>query len=142
MKPGGRWVLPAGLRRAIIAHARAEAPQECCGLLVGRARTVRHLVPMRNATDGDRRARFLIDPAAHVELQRVLRAVLPPLEVVGVYHSHPRGRARPSETDVAEAFYADWLYVVAGLRPRAMVAAFQIADGKARPVALTTGRAH
>jgi proteasome lid subunit RPN8/RPN11 len=49
-------------------------------------------------------------------VRRTLRRFEPPLEILGVYHSHPRGPAVPSSTDVAEAYYPEWLYVIVGLQ--------------------------
>lgn len=106
--------LPAAVRRAIVTHARREAPLECCGLLVGRGRSVIAAVPMLNAAAS--RTRFRLDDREHIEWRRTLRRFEPPLEILGVYHSHPRGPAVPSPTDEAEAYYPDWLYVIVGLR--------------------------
>lgn len=107
-------LLPAAVRRAIVAHARRDAPLECCGLLVGRGRSVIAAMPMRNTAASP--TRFRLDDREHIELRRTLRRFEPPLEILGVYHSHPRGPAVPSSTDVAEAHYPEWLYVIVGLR--------------------------
>lgn len=122
-------VLPAVVRRAIVAHARREAPRECCGLLVGVGRRVRFAVPMVNRAASE--VRYRVDDRAHLDLRRVLRGFAPPLGIVGVYHSHPASRAVPSATDVAEAYYPEWVHVIvslAGARPR--LAAFRIAHGR------------
>ena len=125
--------------RTMVAHARRERPRECCGLLVGTPGRVRVAVPMRNLARG--RTRYRVDPAAHIALQRVLRVIEPAASIVGVYHSHPHGPAVPSETDVAEALYPDWIYVIVGLqggrRPDAR--GFVIASGHARALALRRG---
>jgi proteasome lid subunit RPN8/RPN11 len=108
--------LPPVIRRAVIAHALRDRPRECCGLLVGRGGRVEFSVAMANVARGI--SRFEIDPAGHIALRRVLRSMTPPLEIVGVYHSHPRGPAVPSATDAAEAWYPEWLHVVVGLAGR------------------------
>lgn len=100
--------LAAGIAAAIEAHARAEAPRECCGLLVGRGHHVHHAVPTRNIAE--RPTRYEIDPADHFPVIREARAA--GLEVLGAYHSHPTGPAAPSPTDLAEA-QAEFLYVIA-----------------------------
>lgn len=107
-------VLPGPIRRALVEHARREHPDECCGLLVGRSRRVLFAVAMENVSRQPRK-RFRIGDRAHIELRRALRRFVPPLEVVGVYHSHPGGPAEPSPTDLAGAHYPEWLYVVIGL---------------------------
>ena len=115
---------------AIVRHARRERPKECCGLLVGRRGRVMWAVAMRNVADS--RVRYRIDDAAHIEVRRVLRGFGPPLAIVGVYHSHPAGDASPSETDVLEAMYPDWVQVIVGLKGRTAVRAFRIRNGRVR----------
>jgi proteasome lid subunit RPN8/RPN11 len=59
----------------------------------------------------------------------------PRLAIIGVYHSHPNGPATPSETDIAEARYPDWLHLIVGLGgSRPNIGVFRIARGKATPV--------
>ena len=127
--------IPATVRRAVIAHARREQPNECCGLLLGTKRAVQFAVPVIN--DAASPTRFRVSDAEHIEWRRMLRSVAPPLSIVGVYHSHPRGIAEPSPTDLAEAMYPDWLYAIVGLgeRPPAF-RVFQIKRGRARKVSL------
>jgi len=93
----------------MLAHAREEAPQECCGLLVGRATSVVRTVRARNL---DARAtRYLIDPETHFAAIRSARTE--GLDVVGAYHSHPSSTPVPSATDIAEAHSgSDFLYVI------------------------------
>ena len=124
--------MPQAARRALLAQARRARPRECCGLLVGRRRAVAFVFATRNLeTDPNR---FRVDDAAHIELRRVLRACTPALEVVGVYHSHPRGAARLSPSDVREAYYPQWIHVVVGLAGRASIRAFDLRRGKPRAV--------
>lgn len=123
------------IRRAIVAHARRDRPTECCGLLLGHGRVITHAVPMRNVAASP--VRYRIDDAEHVRLRRALRGWQPALEIVGVYHSHPRGGAAASPTDVAAAMYPEWVQVIVGLgEGRAQVRAFRIAAGRARPIAI------
>jgi proteasome lid subunit RPN8/RPN11 len=87
---------------AIVAHAREEAPSECCGLLLGAALTIAEAALEANIAS-NRYARFLIDPKDHIDIRRGARRR--GVEVVGFYHSHPRSPAWPSPSDVAEATY-------------------------------------
>jgi proteasome lid subunit RPN8/RPN11 len=96
---------------AVIAHARDEAPAECCGVLLGTPRAVTEARRSRNlAADPNR---FLIDPKDHIDSRREARAA--GLEVVGFYHSHPHSAPVPSATDLAEASYADCVYLIVGM---------------------------
>ena len=103
-------ILPA-VEAAVVAHARAAAPEECCGLLLGDADTIHAAVQSRNIDDQPVR-RYLIDPAVHLAAIRDARSRS--LEVIGAYHSHPRSPAVPSATD-ADAAFGDFLFLIVGL---------------------------
>ena len=90
----------------VIAAGERAYPHECCGLLVGRTGDaggwiVERVEECENLAAGERRDRFEIDPRLQVRLQRELRDS--PLEVIGVFHSHPDGQPRPSAHDLAQA---------------------------------------
>jgi proteasome lid subunit RPN8/RPN11 len=128
--------LERGVRAAIVAHARKARPLECCGLLVGRGSRVLTAVPARNLATS-KRVRYRLDDRLHLDLRRILRATAPPLAILGVYHSHPNGPDAPSETDITEAAYPDWVQVIVSLAGgRARVRAFRIRQGRARIVTL------
>jgi proteasome lid subunit RPN8/RPN11 len=104
-----RIVLDAAARADMLQHAREEAPNECCGLLIGRRGSVERSVRARNLQPGP--ARYLIDPLDHFEAIRSARSQ--GQQVVGAYHSHPASPPAPSEWDIAEATGArDFLYVI------------------------------
>jgi proteasome lid subunit RPN8/RPN11 len=118
---------------AIVAHARRDAPKECCGLLVGRpgapagpagrAKAGPHVpeileaVPASNGA-ADPSRRYEISPVDYFAQIRRCRAISATqsetFAVLGAYHSHPRGGPEPSETDTAEAF-RDFIFVIVGL---------------------------
>jgi proteasome lid subunit RPN8/RPN11 len=132
---GAPLVLSSAVRRAVIGHARRDWPMECCGFLIGSRRAVCFAMPAINVAKS--RTRYRIDDRAHVELRRVLRRVSPTLEIRGIYHSHPVGAAVPSETDLAEAFYPEWVHVIVGLGGRrASMRAYWIRGGRAFVVPL------
>lgn len=91
--------------QAIAAHARRAAPEEACGILVGRRErggaVVLRAEPCANVHPGDRTRHFLIDPERQLAVQRQARQE--GLEIVGFYHSHPAGGTRPSAEDAALA---------------------------------------
>ena len=86
---------------AAILQAAAEAhPNECCGLLLGQGALVEAAVPAANVHAEPLR-HFEIDPAALIAAHKAARAGGP--QVLGYFHSHPNGLARPSATDAASA---------------------------------------
>jgi len=97
---------------AIIDHARATEPRECCGILLGQfedGEIVRAL-PATNLAHSPNR--YEIDPRDHIEARRFARQAN--LTIVGFYHSHPHSAPEPSETDLAEATYRDAFYLIVG----------------------------
>ena len=105
-------ILARDVRDAVVAHAREEAPWECCGLLFGRGSEVVETSRARNIAD-EPATRFLIDPEDHFAGRRLARAR--GLEVVGFYHSHPGSPPEPSERDIAEFSYPGHLYLIVSL---------------------------
>src|SRR5690606_25616441 len=79
--------------------AREAAPDECCGLLLGRE-AIEEARAAANVA-ADRRRHFEIDPQPLIDAHRAGRRGGP--QVLGYYHSHPAGPAAPSATDRATA---------------------------------------
>jgi [CysO sulfur-carrier protein]-S-L-cysteine hydrolase len=101
---------------AVIAHAREEAPLECCGLLIGVPGLVEEALRTRNVRQSA--TTYLVNPADHFAAIR--RARTERRTILGAYHSHPRTSAVPSPSDLREALYGDFLYVIVSLAdPRA-----------------------
>jgi len=89
------------------AYAEEAYPNECCGFLLGEAddagKTVRATMPTRNEREAEaQHHRFLISPEMYLKMQRYARER--GLEILGFYHSHPNGVARPSAYDVEHAW--------------------------------------
>jgi proteasome lid subunit RPN8/RPN11 len=125
--------IPRELRRAIVAHAREAAPRECCGLLLGSTGRVQFAVRCPNRARGT--TRYRVDPQVHFDLQRTVRRFVPAMAVLGAYHSHPSGPARPSPRDVAEANDPTWIHVIVGpVTSRPTVAAFRISGSAIEPL--------
>jgi proteasome lid subunit RPN8/RPN11 len=118
---------------AIVAHARAEAPNECCGLLTGRGNLAAAAIPTRNALASP--TRFLVDPRDHFDVLR--RARSRSEAVIGAYHSHVASPAEPSKTDLEEATDPGLVHVIVSLAgAEADVRAFRIVGGRFCSVAL------
>jgi [CysO sulfur-carrier protein]-S-L-cysteine hydrolase len=121
---------------AMIAHARREAPHECCGLLVGSPARIDESIATTNLAVSP--SRFRIDPSEHIAINRRLRGSS--RAVIGVYHSHPHSPAEPSPTDVAEAHYSEFIHVIVSLAdpPHVDVRGYWIRGGQVTSVALFT----
>jgi proteasome lid subunit RPN8/RPN11 len=129
-----RLELPAALRDDIVAHARAEAPKEACGLVAGRDGHATRVIRCQNAHPLAA-TRYTIDPREQLRAFRDMEANGE--ELVAIYHSHPATQAYPSPTDRAESHYPEAIYVLVSLRDATPdVRAFQIRDGWVREVAL------
>jgi proteasome lid subunit RPN8/RPN11 len=121
----------------ILAAARASAPAECCGVLLGHANQIMDAVPTRNLSEDPNR--FFVDPAGHIEARR--RARQRGLEVVGFYHSHPHSPARPSATDLVEASYREQVHLIVSLQSEsADIRLFKLSDQGFEEVPLVTDR--
>jgi proteasome lid subunit RPN8/RPN11 len=110
--------IPASMRDAIVAHARAASPNEACGIIIGdrpAAEGGRPLrwVPLRNALASP--ARYAIDAD---DLLRLTIETDDADEVFwAIVHSHVASAARPSPTDLRESHYPDALYLLVSLSP-------------------------
>ena len=92
----------------MLAHARDEAPNECCGLVLGTADFAERAVRCRNLLQSP--TRFLLDPADHLAALKATRGSTQ--SVVGVYHSHPQTAPVLSETDRLEAAYPEYVHLI------------------------------
>ncbi|OIB58529.1 desampylase [Natrialba sp. SSL1] len=114
-------VLPDEIRTQLCERARTGTPEEICGILGGTFDADRSQVasayPATNVADTPR-TRYRIDPEEQLECFERLEAAGE--EIVGFYHSHPNGPARPSETDVEAATWPDRSYVIVSLEPFAV----------------------
>jgi [CysO sulfur-carrier protein]-S-L-cysteine hydrolase len=89
----------------MIAHAVAELPLECCGLLAGRRdaggelRVTRHY-PLGNAAASP--VEYESDPASMFAADKDMRRN--GWDVLAVYHSHPTSPPIPSRKDLARRY--------------------------------------
>jgi proteasome lid subunit RPN8/RPN11 len=113
MTERARVVLARKLRDELVAHARAAAPQECCGLVMGEDEIGRRVLRCRNVHPTPE-TRYLVDKTQLFEAFRAAADF--DRELVAIYHSHPRSPAYPSPTDRAEALWPEAAYVLVSLR--------------------------
>jgi proteasome lid subunit RPN8/RPN11 len=76
-------------------------PDECCGFLFGKetaeVRRITDILVVNNSKEGDKRRRFEIAPKDYMNAERF--AEKNNLQFLGIYHSHPKHPAIPSEHD-------------------------------------------
>jgi proteasome lid subunit RPN8/RPN11 len=122
------------MRDQIVAHARAEAPREACGLVAGRDGVPSRVLRCVNAHP-EPVMRYSIDPREQLRAFRDMEAKGE--DLFAIYHSHPVTQAYPSPTDRAEAHYPEAYYLLVSLRgAEAELRAFSIRDGWVREVDL------
>lgn len=111
----------------IVAHAREETPNECCGLIGGSDGRAERVFRARNSEASP--FRYVVDPQDQFRIIGEIEEAGE--ELVGIYHSHTRSAAYPSQTDVNLADgWPDPLYLICSLAAdEPEVRAFAIRDG-------------
>ncbi len=118
---------------AMQRHINNEAPLEACGLLGGKEGAVELVLAVKNAAQS--KILFRMDPKA--QLRALEQIETESLELVAIFHSHPRGPSVPSPTDIQEAVYpvVNIIWSKAGRRWQAR--GFWIEDGHAIEIPMT-----
>jgi [CysO sulfur-carrier protein]-S-L-cysteine hydrolase len=117
----------------LVAHARDDAPNECCGYLWASNGTVEGVKRAENPRKSpygyelDHKSLFEANDKDDEGFQ------------VGTYHSHPKSPAEPSQTDINLAQYPDWLHLIVSLMEEPTVRAWWIRDGKVEEEPLDVG---
>jgi proteasome lid subunit RPN8/RPN11 len=120
----------------LVAHAREEEPNECCGYLRGSRGKVEDVVRAVNERHSpygyelDHRSLFAANELDEDGFE------------VGIYHSHPRSPAEPSQTDINLATYPHWTYLIVSLQngDDPVVRAWRIEGGRVAEEALVVER--
>ena len=118
--------MPAATRRALEEHARAEAPNEACGLVVIKEGVAERYVPGRNTAASPYRFELDVPPETWF------------LEDEGyelaVFHSHLSSPPRPSRTDVENVgLWAGRPYLIYTVRTDEL-AGWTISRGSVEPL--------
>jgi [CysO sulfur-carrier protein]-S-L-cysteine hydrolase len=112
----------------LVAHAREEAPAECCGMVATRGDDAVAVHRAENTAHSP--LRYEIDPG---ELFTIWKRIDDAdLDLGAIYHSHTRSEPYPSQTDINLAQWPDSLYIIVGLAsgPDAKVRAYTIRGGQ------------
>jgi proteasome lid subunit RPN8/RPN11 len=104
-------------------HCAAGCPNEACGMLAGKNGRIEKVYLMTNAKPDPNY--YEMEPDEQFRVMNEIRQS--GLELVGMFHSHPTGRAYPSSVDVEKAYwpgtllpnYPDAVYVIVSLMDRA-----------------------
>jgi proteasome lid subunit RPN8/RPN11 len=111
----------------IVAHARAEAPNECCGMVASRDGRAVRVFPATNAAASP--LRYELEPRDQYRIEMEIEDS--GLDLGAIYHSHTRSEPYPSQTDINLAFHPQSLYLIVGLAgERPELRAFRIVDGE------------
>ena len=120
--------LPAAMVDTMVEHARADLPNECCGIIAGQDG---HAVKLFRALNSEASPyRYNVDPK---DLFRIYRECDENgWEFTVIYHSHTASEAYPSATDVRLAFWPEAYYVLVSLLDgeNPAVRAFRIEGGR------------
>jgi len=134
--------IPHPVAAEMLGHARAELPNEACGLLSGSLADgkVTRFHPARNVDASP--LRYDVHPEDLVRITFAIEEAGE--ELVAIFHSHTRSAAIPSATDRRTAMYADPFYLIASLAhpdapPASALRAWRIVRGQAFEVPLAIG---
>jgi len=94
--------------REMLADVTIRAPIEACGLVAGQNNRSTKVYPLTNELQSP--VRFQI--AASEQIDAFMEIERNGWDLLAIYHSHPTGPDRPSETDLAEFAYPETLYLI------------------------------
>jgi [CysO sulfur-carrier protein]-S-L-cysteine hydrolase len=108
----------------LVAHAREDAPNECCGYLRAKDGVVDEVYRAENEDHSPYKFSF------GFEALRAANELDDEGWEVATYHSHPRSPAEPSQQDVNVVQYEDWRHLIISLAGEPEVRVWWIRDGK------------
>ena len=98
---------------AMVAHAREDLPNECCGMVGGAGGEASIVIPVVNAAASP--LRFEMDPQGQYNALKAIED--DGKEMLAIYHSHTKSAAYPSQTDVNQAVnWPDAIYLIVSLQ--------------------------
>jgi proteasome lid subunit RPN8/RPN11 len=125
--------IPRNVYEELVAHAREDAPNECCGLIGGRDGAAETAYRARNAEASP--LRYNLDPQDQFRIMTQMEEKGE--ELSGIYHSHTASPAYPSQTDINLAAYPDVIYLIISLAEGEKdLRGFDITDGEVTEVEL------
>ena len=106
--------IPQSMIEEMVAHAREDLPNECCGLIGGGDGAAQTLYRARNAFASP--FSYRVDPGDQYRIiEKEMRERRE--ELVAIYHSHTKSPAYPSQTDLNEAVsWPEQVYLIVSLQ--------------------------
>jgi proteasome lid subunit RPN8/RPN11 len=96
----------------MVAHAREELPNECCGMVGGRDSEATAVIRVANSAASP--LRYEMDPQGQYDALKSIEDGGG--ELLAIYHSHTKSAAYPSQTDVNQAVaWPEQIYVIVSL---------------------------
>jgi len=96
----------------MVAHAREDLPNECCGMIGGRDGEATAVLRVENAAASP--LRYEMDSKGQITAYNAIQDNGE--DLLGIYHSHTKSAAYPSQTDVNQAVaWPDQVYVIVSL---------------------------
>jgi len=116
--------IPKTIFQEMVDHAKREWPLECCGLLGGKDKTVKKSFELQNTEKSP--VLYSMSPREQIKVFEEMEKES--MEMIAIYHSHPKTIPFPSETDVKLTFYPDVSSVIISLKEEGnpVMKAFQI----------------
>jgi proteasome lid subunit RPN8/RPN11 len=102
------------LAQELVAHAIADLPNECCGMIAGSGNVATRVLRAAN-TEGSP-FMYVMDPREQLRIMDDIDDAGE--DLLAIYHSHTRSAAYPSRTDVELAFFPDTLYLIVSVADR------------------------
>ncbi|QJW96222.1 M67 family metallopeptidase [Frigoriglobus tundricola] len=136
-----RLSVPDLLFEEVIAHARLELPNECCGLLAGHVAAGAGVVTTRFTIGNDANSptEYETNPRDLLTAFRRLRGT--GADLLAIYHSHPTSAPVPSRRDVERNTYGETVVHVivslAGAEPEVRGWLLTEAGGREVPLEVT-----
>jgi [CysO sulfur-carrier protein]-S-L-cysteine hydrolase len=97
----------------MVAHAREDLPNECCGMVGGSDGEAAEVIRVENAAASP--LRYEMDPKAQYDAWKAIEDQ--DRELLAIYHSHTKSAAYPSQTDVNQAVaWPDQVYLIVSLQ--------------------------
>jgi len=121
----------------LVAHAREDLPNECCGMIGGKDATATTVYRANNVEASP--FRYNLDPQ---DLIRILFTDMDEKgeDLLAIYHSHTKSPAFPSQTDRNLVTYPDSVYVIVSLaKGEEPIRGYDLSDGDVKEIEIEIG---